>query len=156
MAASQKVYIEHVVGAMTTSFAFCFGTIGTSLAAGPGGGISTPSTKFGILTNGTFHCGDAPWDTGPAIPSVTVGDRIGIAFDSGGLLVWFRKNGGIWNVSDVAGDPVAGTNGIVVPNMGTLYAIGNMDGNTGDVFTTNFASTDWADAAPAGYTQLAA
>ncbi len=155
VAAGQKVYVEYTIGAKTTAFTFGFCTIGTALA-GPSSGYTTPSTSFAFSTNGNLRCQDAPDDTIAHIASFTVGDRIGIAFNATTLRAWARKNGGAWNdIKGGAQDPAAGTGGALVPSMGTLYAFCGLDANNGDAVTANFATGNWVDAAPSGFTQLA-
>jgi len=157
IATGQKVYIEHVITSMVTNFGIGFCTIGTSFA-GPASGIATPSTAFGFgVVNGKFQCNDSVNGTDNFFTPCAAGDRIGIAYDATAGKAWARKNGGGWNtVKGGAQDPAAGTGGAVVPSMGTLYVHCGLDANTGDAITTNFASTDWADTAPSGFTQVSA
>jgi hypothetical protein len=154
---NQKVYIEHVAGTGPGSGWM----IGFAVVAAPlqfGVAQASPSLGFGFFTgSGIFYDADSANHVTACIPSLTVGDRIGIAFDTGALKTWARKNGGSWNPSiGGAQDPAAGTGGVAVVMTGSpYYAFVGMDAITGDVFTTNFASSNWADAAPSGYTQLA-
>lgn len=154
---SQKVYIEHVVGTILFAVRFGFADSAATLTDGNVFGAS-PTHAFGLNNeDGRFVCADSPDHTAVAIAACASGDRMGIAFDSASGKAWFRKNGGGWNsVIGGAQDPAAGTGGLTIPFAGPYYAFGSIDANVGDVFTTNFASTSWTDAAPSGFTQLAA
>ena len=61
------------------------------------------STTGNIVVNGNA--------SGFSFGVLAAGDVIGIAWNAGSELVWFRKNGGLWN-NNAAADPAAGTNGI--------------------------------------------
>lgn len=158
--ASQKVYIEHLVGLISHAYQVGFADISAVLAGGTAAGDS-PSHAFTVSNGaGQFFCVDSVDNTEGGIASFTTGDRIGIAFNTATGLVWFRKNGGAWNTGQAGGqDPAAGTGGIVVPFAGPYYAFYAPDGDSAggpDATTTNFASTDWVDTVPVGYSQLAA
>ena len=157
-AASQLVYIEHVIGTISTSWVIGFATSVPALTTGGNIVGASPTRCFGFVASGAFQCADSPDHTGAGIASLASGDRIGIAFNTVTAKAWARKNGGAWN-SAVGGsqDPATGDGGRVVAVTGSPYhAWVGMDANTGDVFTTNFATDSWSDAAPSGYTQLAA
>lgn len=158
-ASNQKVYIEHVIGLVASNWNIGFAVIGATLSTGPNLVVNSPTLAFGVTTfNGQFKDADSPDDITSAIASTTAGDRIGIAYDTSAAKVWYRKNGGAWNsVIGGAQDPAAGTGGLIVALTGSpFYAWVGMDAITLDVFTTNFASGDWVDVAPVGFTQLAA
>jgi len=112
-----------------------------------------------ITSAGTFLCADSANHNASCIASWGVGDRIGIAFDTGAGRMWFRKNGAGWN-SVIGGtqDPTLGTSGggVAIPFAGPYYAICQFyEPLQGDKITSNFASTTWVDSAPADYTKLA-
>jgi hypothetical protein len=139
---------------------WCFGFATSAAVFNVSSWTATPTFSAGYITGGSiFRCADSPDDITLSIPVLGNGDRIGIAFDTGANRMWARKNGGGW-MSSAGGtqDPTAGTSGggsRVVLTGSPFYAFCGMDANTGDSWTTNFASTDWVDAAPSGYTQLA-
>jgi hypothetical protein len=156
-AANQKVYLEHVVGAVTTNWSFGFAVIGANLANGNNLDSISPSLAVGFSTsNGVYKDADNGVGAFVAVAALIAGDRLGIAFNTQTLLIWGRKNGGLWMPAiGGAQDPAAGTGGLGVVMTGSPYfAWCGMDANNGDNWTTNFASSDWVDAAPSGYTQL--
>lgn len=155
---NQKVYMEHVIGTVVTNWQIGFAVIGASLAVGSNLGNATPTLGAGLnTTNGNFSDFDASGGSVTSIAPLTTVDRLGVAFNTSTMKIWFRKNGGGWNtVPGGAQDPAAGTGGLTVVLTGSpYYALVGLDANTGDHWTTNFASTDWVDVAPSGYTQLA-
>lgn len=145
--ASQKVYMEYVptVNANDQRFGFALSshTLTTTLG-------TTTSTSFGVVFTGSY-LENGGVDDGTAMPSWTTGNRVGIAYDNGAKRFWSRVNGGAWSNS---GDPAAGTGGRTVSLSGTVYAYVYIGFST-EVTTARFASTDWVDAAPSGFTQLA-
>lgn len=148
---NQKVYFECVpaVNANNQMFGFALTTHGLTVQVGndEGSGISR---SFGVRYTGVYE-DFASADDGAAMPSWTTGDRVGIAYDDGTKRFWSRVNNGAWSNS---GDPAAGTGGRVVSVTGTLYACVHIAFDT-EVTTARFASTDWVDSAPSGFTQLA-
>lgn len=153
---NQKVYIEHLVTAVTSAFFIGFATIGTALAYRFG--AATPSTGFTFATpDSNFDCDDSADATQkPVLAGFTAGTRMCMAFDTALGKVWIRKDNGTWCPDFGGGDPAAGTGGVAIPFAGPYYAYVGMDANDGDVFTTAFASTDWVYATPSGFTQLSA
>lgn len=85
-------------------------------------------------------------------------NRIGMAVDPANRLVWFRVNGGNWN-NNVANDPATGVGGIdysaAMIGAGTLVGAvyASLTGNTWDIVTE---TAQFVDAAPAGFSDLAA
>lgn len=162
--ASQKVYIEHVVGTVVSAFFIGFVTSASTLTYQYG--VATPSTAFFVATPGcSMQCDDSADAAGgfhiigTGATSIAAGDRLGLALNTVTKQLWARKNGGAWCAgTDLGGshDPVTNTGGTVLPFAGPYYAFVAMDANPTDVFTSNFASGDWADAVPSGYSQLAA
>lgn len=140
----QKVYMEYVPTVNANDQRFGFSTAGFNL-----NGILGSTGSFGVVYTGSYvNAGSA--DNNAAMPSWATGNRVGIAYDDGAKLFWSRVNGGAWSNS---GDPVAGTGGRVVNISGAVYAHVYIGFST-EVTTARFASTDWVDAAPSGYTQL--
>lgn len=148
--ASQKVYMEYVptVNANDQQFGFALAThnVATTLGGSEGG----VSKSFGVRYTGSYLDFSSA-DHNAAMPSWTTSNRVGIAFDRGANLFWSRVNGGAWSNS---GDPAAGTGGRAVSVTGTVYACLYIGFST-EVTTARFASTDWVDAAPSGFTELA-
>jgi hypothetical protein len=158
---NQKVYLEHVITNVVSNYFIGFGHEDVDPNYFPWGYNTTPSTLFFLVAR-TFECMDSPdghnWSLA-ADPND--GDRVGIAFDTSlsPPKVWFRLNGTGWNqgwINSGAGpqNPATGQGGFRIPFAGPYHAWMGHDGNTGDNLTTNFASGDWVDAAPSGFTQL--
>lgn len=124
-------------------------------------GIGWANGSWDYFTNylGENTQGFAQWDdqiyynnTGPA-QTFAQGDRIGVAFDADNERVWFRVNGGNWNLSGTA-DPATNTGGIDVsassgPWMPALETFG-----TGNQATANFGATAFTDAIPSGFSRI--
>jgi len=147
--ANQKVYMEYVptVDSNNQQYGFALATHDlTHILGGDEGTVKS----FGVTFGGTYADAGSV-DDGAAMPSYAPGDRVGIAYDDGAKKLWSRVNGGAWSNS---GDPAAGTGGRAVSVSGTLFACAWIQFNT-EITTARFASTDWVDAAPSGYTQLA-
>ena len=107
-----------------------------------------------------FMCSDSPDNSIVTIPPFVAGDRVGVAFDTSltPMKIWFRRNGAAWNeVLDDGSNPATGAGGLRVPLTGTFYIavdISIPNTETGIIVVANFASTNWIDAPPAGFTQL--
>ena len=157
---SQKVYYEIILDNRTFNprigFANSFSSLTVAL------GADFPATSFGLgLNTGTYNCGGSASDATATLPGgMANGDRIGVAFNSLTLLIWFRLNNGAWNsVIGGAQDPAAGTGGLIVaPDtnhpLDPYMAIAEASAG-GDQMTANFSSGSWVDTVPSGYTQLA-
>jgi hypothetical protein len=84
---NQKVYIEHTINAVTTGMFIGFVTIGSALA-GSGAVDGSPSAGFAWSLSGQFRDGDSPDFTTVFGAACTVGDRMGMAFDSQTMKSW--------------------------------------------------------------------
>jgi hypothetical protein len=83
--------------------------------------------------------------------SPVAGDVVGCAVDLGAHLVWFRKNGGLWNNSGTA-NPATGVGGFTIAAGSYTAAITLANTSTiGDTVTANFGTTAYRDAAPSGF-----
>lgn len=148
--AGQKVYMEYVPTVNANDQQFGFGLATRTLTTFLGSNEGGVSKSFGVRYLGNYLDFSSA-DNNAAMPSWTTGNRVGIAYDDGAKLFWSRVNGGAWSNS---GDPAAGTGGRAVSVSGTLYACLYIGFST-EVTTARFASTEWVDAAPSGFTQLA-
>lgn len=152
VAASQKVYFEHVLTSVGPDQPVGFAKTSSTLGGIPG--LET-GLSFGVNKPG-FYYDQASADHNTSITaSWATGDNIGVAYDSVNNKFWARINGGNWNSDVIANqNPATNTGGRIVGCTGTLYAILQIQFNT-EVGTTKFSSVSWTYAAPSGFTQLA-
>lgn len=97
------------------------------------------------------------------ISSYAQGDVIGIAYDPGSKLIWFRVNNGDWN-NDGTADPATGVGGIDTNATSSLTTAAVFWPNSvypgasfsvaGGCMTAAFASADWAYSAPSGFLSI--
>lgn len=85
-------------------------------------------------------------------PTFSATKVVGMAFDAGANLIWFRVNGGSWNAGGAA-DPATGTGGISTSSVtGPFFAaVGIATTAVGGMFTANFGGTAYGTATPSGY-----
>lgn len=147
------------VASHTTGKFYCEFTLTTGSAGSDGCGICNSSFVFdgpaflgGNTAVGGSYFNDNSINGIAGITGAgtfTSGDVIGMAVDVGAALIWFRKNGGLWNADAVA-NPAIGTNGGGVSAAGALFAAveGEVSGN---VWTANFGATAYAQTPPIGF-----
>jgi hypothetical protein len=134
--------IGTAVGATISGYAF---TIAPNSAGVPGMVALTQAGN--IRTSG----GNAP---GVAFGTITSGTLVGIAYDIGAALIWFRLGAaGNWN-ANVANNPTTGVGGVSTTGMGAgVAAFPTMwTQATSDQITGNFGAAAFTGTAPAGFT----
>ncbi len=155
IAANQLVYFEYTATLLGADVGCGFANSSDTLSGYPGNGTIT---GFCMRANsGLFQCALSANSGAALMPSVSQGDRIGVAWNSNTNLVWYRKNGGSWNPSlGGAQDPVAGTGGAATTmGSGPWYPIGFvLSGSNLDKITAAFASASWVDTVPSGFSQV--
>jgi hypothetical protein len=155
---NQNVYIETILDNRAFNPRIGFASSVESLTVALG--TSFPPESFGLGYNtGIYNCGGSADDGTATLPGgMANGDEVDLAFNSVLLRVWFRLQGGGWNITiGGAQDPAAGTGGLIVSanNALTTYsAIAEASANA-DQITARFSSASWVRSAPSGYTQLA-
>lgn len=97
------------------------------------------------------------------ISNYVAGDIIGIAYDPGSKLIWFRVNNGSWN-NDGTANPATGVGGIdtnATTSLSTgavLWPNGIYPGITfstsGGCMTASFDDAEWAYSAPSGFNSI--
>jgi hypothetical protein len=93
------------------------------------GGTPGSNVSFGTITSGTVIC---------------------VAMDLTAKLAWWRLGaGGNWNNS-AGRDPAAGTGGVSIANLTTVYPVACLGG--ADVLISDFGSTAFVGVVPAGFT----
>lgn len=114
------------------------------------------AAAIGIDTNGVgyFDGGNVRMNT-TAIGnagSYTTADVIGIAIDLGAQLIWFRKNGGVWNNSG-ANNPSTGVGGFSYSGItaGALFPAISLNVSVPTSGTANFGASAFGASAPAGF-----
>ena len=157
-ATSGKIYTE-------TTFTFTNATQISNMGAG----LANLSQVNNTHINQPFAAGIRPVDgailvagasVGTTGGAFTTGQVAGIAIDFANKLLWVRNGAGNYNNAATA-NPSTGVGGIsfasITPTPSTGYALagfaGSATGNpTGASLTTNFGSSAFANAAPAGFT----
>jgi hypothetical protein len=89
-------------------------------------------------------------DTGVNIGTFANGDVACGAWDTSAKLVWFRKNGGLWNNSATA-DPATGVGGISFPTPPTNSKLLGVIINSGDSLSVRTEVADYTLAPPIGF-----
>jgi hypothetical protein len=93
------------------------------------GGVPASNVSFGTVPSGAVIC---------------------VAVDLTAQLIWWRLGaGGNWNNS-AGRDPVAGTGGVSIPNVGTAYPTDCFGG--ADTLISNFGASAFVGAVPSGFT----
>lgn len=115
---------------------------------------ATGVNAAGTLAAVVYRSGNV-WTQGSSkggIGSIANGDRIDIAVDMDARLIWFRRNGGIWNGSSAA-DPASGTGGFAFDEdvVSPAVTLGN-SGSDGSSWTANFGASPFSGAVPVGFT----
>lgn len=144
---------------------------GTFVAGNPGAGLSELGIGF---VDGSAFLSQTPYVQGVGVqtqPSIfvannsagtytsvdaVIGDVWGVAIDATAKLVWFRKNGGLWNNSGSA-DPATGAGGVDISVLTFPLFVGifvDNEANTPATITTNFGATAFAFTPPAGFWNL--
>lgn len=143
--ATGKYYFEWTCNAFTNAGAFEVGL------APPYQVVNGQVQDSGICwaAGGTISGVTAP----PAMGAYAAGDILGIAIDFGAQLIWFRKNGGLWNVNALA-DPTTGTGGASIATLLNQYkqfTPAFSCNATNDQVTFNFGAGAFQFPAPGGY-----
>jgi len=143
---SGKYYWEYTATSWTATATF----IGTGNASANLSTItSTPNNGAGVLKNGNIWSNNA--NSGLTFGTRATGDILGVAVDTGSLLIWFRlAPSGNWNAT--AGATPGGTGGISISLVGSSL-FGLVASNvSGDTFTANFGDSAFTGAVPSGFT----
>ena len=145
-----KLYSEHTLFASNTSQR-SIGIATSSASLTDYGGKTTASIAY--YMDGTVYYNDGLVTT---IQTTTSGQRVDMAVDLGGGLIWWRTNGGNWN-NDGSADPATGTGGITLGVTGTRFVMTSLRNiSTPDSDTAVFSSASWAGTAPSGFGQWGA
>lgn len=150
------------VSTVTTSNAYAELVIGATLSGSSRIGLASSNsldftTLLGVNANGIGYNADGTVKINNAnvatIMTYTTGDRIGVAINPILQLIWFRKNGGLWNNSGAA-DPATNTGGIAYSTVTQGTFLLAWGGSATASVTLKALSSQWVDAAPSGYAQL--
>ena len=120
-------------------------------------GICSPSitpvvgtAKALIVKGGAIYINGS--NTGRTLGTLATGNVIGIAWDAGAQLIWFRQSpGNNWNGNAGTSDPATGVDGISTTAAGTSHCAFVLFNTTSDSVTANFGGSSFAGAAPAGF-----
>lgn len=87
--------------------------------------------------------------------TLNVGDIVGLAWDAGAKLIWYRVNNGLWNNFGPS-DPATGTSGFNPSGMTGAMVPAVCSYVIGDKVTANFGATAFAFTPPSGFGILGA
>lgn len=143
--AAGKFYCEFTAGQITGGYT-AVGVVTTSVDY-------VSLTPFAYVAVNASNCfvGINGSTTAYTLGTSANGDVFGVAVDLNARLIWFRKNGGLWNGNTVA-NPSTGVNGSSIP-VGSLapsvrYGIASI---SGDNITANFGQSAFSWPPPAGF-----
>jgi SPRY domain len=146
-ASSGKKYWEMTIGHADTGFVG-MGACNSTASANAFLGADVNAVDWnasGTVFVNSNHAAD--------IQTFATGDTICCAFDIGGMLIWFRTNGGNWNNSGAA-NPATGAGGVDLTSAGLAagpYFAACQMHDTPDSVTANFGATAFAQTAPSGF-----
>ena len=115
-----------------------------------------PSNTFSqLLNSGGVANGSGGSSINTGLVGFVSGDVIGVAYDASAGKVWFNRNNGAWGGNGL-GDPVAGTNGLVL-GAGAWPVMVEVFGNTtAATFTLRDRNAALQYAKPSGYSAWSA
>jgi hypothetical protein len=144
-----KYYFEGtltLVGAAQTGIGISLG----GLALGTGIGVTSPTGVCGLNQTGTVYKDGGPLSV--VFPGLTNGMVVGVAFDAGSGLVWFREGAaGNWN-ANAGNNPTTGIGGVSVTGPGPYYPIASFSNFSPEQTTGNFGATSFVGIIPSGFT----
>lgn len=152
-----KAYFEIKILALGTYFGMAntigIGDAASDTASGPAmynNGGQAAGFAISLGEGATYENGNQ-WDSAP---TGAVGDVFGFAYDPTARKVWYRKNGGVWNVSrsTPGGDPATGANGISISFTMNMIAMAYcQDAVTDAQYEINNGQLPWNATPPSGY-----
>ncbi len=146
---SGKLYFEVQIQVLGGS-AYAIGWANSTAALGTAMGTDKNSVVFRSTVGDVFFNNASSTGPGAALALFVVG----VAFDIGGKLIWFRNDLGLWNGSLTA-DPATGTGGINLStvNAGPYFPVFAAN-SSGAAVLANFGATDFDYPPPSGFSGL--
>ena len=145
---SGKYYFE-MLSQFVASSSDCVGLLTSTGAVNSDASLDAQSVALFLASNTFIYCNSV--SQAPNFGNRALGDVWGVAVDFGPpRFVWFRKSGGLWNMSGAA-NPATGVGGLSFAAASYAPWVRYPGGVSGEGFTANFGATAYANAAPAGF-----